>query len=104
MFSWKYFASLIAAYSAKKKNDNQLAREVWESLLLALTENNGLKGFEAEVYATDWQGRDCLEIPWITTNVAAQLGKNIIICLELIRDGLPQTLAEVDVIRSVSNN
>ena len=34
------------------------------------------------------------EIPWISTNFAAQWCLNVIICLTFIRDALPPTLKE----------
>ena len=36
------------------------------------------------------------EIPWIKTNFAAQLGLNVIITLDQIREALPQTMEELE--------
>ena len=53
------------------------------------------EGFRASEYGRDADGLPLLEIPWITTNFTAQWCLKAIVCLELIPDALPASLAEL---------
>ncbi len=91
-FPLKYFATVIGAYSAQRRGDAALARQVWHELLYALVDGKDLDGFMPVPYAETRDGAALTEIPWIKTNFAAQWCLNLIMALEFIPDTLPPTL------------
>lgn len=101
-FSWPMFATGITAYSAMRNKDEKLANRTWEILLGEVT-GNGRNGYEPICYAekevykeNDSRGAanstKYKEIPWVTTNCTAQWCLNLIMCLEFIREYLPEQL------------
>lgn len=94
-FPFPYFAAALGAYSANAGKDSALAKEVWQCLLHAIAEEDDVNGFEAIRWAVRSDGRDMLEIPWLSTNFAAQWALNTIVALELIKEELPRTMREV---------
>ena len=95
-FSLPFMAAAMGAYAAAYLKDRETARRTWAVLLHTLTAEGDHRGF-AVTELKDQGNRAMLrEIPWISTNFAAQFGLNCIIALEWIREELPPTLAEVD--------
>ncbi len=94
-FSWPMFATGISAYSAALRKDASLAEQSWKILLQFLWELSDGNGYKTCEYAQRTDGSSCREIPWNTTNTAAQWGLNTIMCLEFIREYLPKTMAEL---------
>ena len=85
-FHWPMFAAGLVAYAANKKQDQQLAEQAWNLLLDSELSHTPLPIEEKEV--TSW--KTLHEIPWITTNTISQWCLNVIVCLELIGDMLPE--------------
>ena len=56
----------------------------------------GPDGYTVQIYAQGADGKAYNEIPWNTTNTAAQWGLNTIMCLEFIREYLPETMEELE--------
>lgn len=91
-FSWPVFASGAVAYSAMRRGDAALAKQAWNLILGELLEKGGPEGYKPECYG---QGEDFAgfqEIPWNTTNCTSQWCLNTMMCLEFIREYLPDTL------------
>lgn len=89
-FSLPFMAAAMGAYGASYYKDENLARKVWKVLLDA-PRSNGSKAqngddFKAEKVPFCTSKNQIDEVPWITTNVAAQFCLNAIVCLELIGD------------------
>jgi hypothetical protein len=93
-FSLPMMAASMGAYGAMCLEDEGLARAVWKCLLGALMKEGSREGFET--VAVKNQGNQAVleEIPWISTNFAAQWCLNVITSLEFIREDLPETLDE----------
>lgn len=80
----------LAAYSAARRNDRELAELAWKLLLEEQTHwQVSLKLETEDVDGTEYV-RPLREIPWMSTNTASQWSINVIICLELIGQELPQ--------------
>lgn len=94
-FSFPYFASALAAYSAANLEDAALARTAVLNLLHVLYDTENMAGFEPEIYDHTADGCGLLEIPWISTNLAAQWSLNTIVTLEFVKEAFPGTLDEV---------
>jgi hypothetical protein len=56
------------------------------------------EGFQTVTVENCANKRELKEIPWISTNFAAQWCLNVIVCLEFIREALPKTLKEADLL------
>ncbi|MDQ1909048.1 hypothetical protein RAC89_00855 [Paenibacillus sp. GD4] len=82
-------SSPLVAFAAAKKQDKELADLAWQ-LLLGENTHWQLK-FPMETKTPDpWEyATPVREIPWMSTNTAAQWSLNVIICLELIGNYLP---------------
>ena len=85
-FHWPMFAAGLVAYAANKKQDQQLADKAWNLLLDSDLSYTPLPIEEQEV--TSW--KTLKEIPWITTNTISQWCLNLIVCIELIGDMIPE--------------
>ena len=77
-------ASPLAAYAARASMDEKLGREVWDCLFAEL-----LKRSTAEYEAEYVTGR-IREVPTLSTNTNAQWCLNVITCLDLVRERLPE--------------
>lgn len=87
-FAWPMFATSMMAYAAKYYDDETLTHQTWEYLL-----NPELSGVPNNVKDTiqevkTW--KTIKEMPWITTNVVSQWCLNVILCIELIGDKIPE--------------
>jgi hypothetical protein len=94
-FSYYYFASGLAAYSAYTNKDEKLAAAVWKELLNALAASDDITGFKTRVYAETADNKKLQEIPWIKTNFASQWCLNVIMALEFVRDFLPSSIKDM---------
>lgn len=83
-FSLPYMAAGIGAYGAWYLKDEELAARVWETLLKALTDGESREGFAQNVAENCGNRAELREIPWISTNFAAQFCLNVIMALEFI--------------------
>jgi len=94
-FSWPMFATGVSAYGAMWNKDADLAILTWKILLGDLVYSHGFEGYAPITYAKDDSGRQYKEIPWITTNCTSQWCLNVIMCLDFIREYLPDDLSGV---------
>lgn len=94
-FSWPMFMTGVSGYSAARRKDGALAEESWEILLRDLWMKGGRDGYAGRIYARGADGKEYREIPWNTTNTAAQWGLNVIMCMEFIREYLPESMEEL---------
>jgi len=94
-FSLPFMATAMGAYAAAYWNDDALAMKVWQILLHALISENDASGFSITRIRNSGGKAVLKEIPWISTNFAAQWGLNVIMVLEFIRDRLPETMVQV---------
>ena len=88
-YGMDYVAAGLAAFSAAYRNDLDLARRAWETLMQASPCAHNLQGFVNQTYDYRQDGQEKQDIPWIATNYAAQWCLNVIMALEFIRDSLP---------------
>ena len=95
-FSWPMFMTGVSGYSAARRNDKELALKSWKILIKDLLDKGGPDGYVGQAYAQGAGGETYKEIPWNTTNTAAQWGLNVIMCLEFIREYLPETMEELE--------
>lgn len=104
-FSLPFMASAMGAYAAAWLKDDDTARRTWAVLLHTLLNGEGSEGFAAVITPDAGNRAQLTEIPWISTNFAAQFGINLIMALDLIRDKLPRTIAEAnDLVRNEDPN
>lgn len=94
-FGWPMLAAGVTAYSAMKKKDPALAKLTWQVLLSDLKTRIQNGNFDPVTYAKGADGTAAQEIPGITTNFTSQWCLNVIMCLEFIREALPETTAEL---------
>jgi len=91
-FTFPIMAAGIGAYGAAYLKDEVLAQRVWGELLRSVISGHDREGF-ACIWTQNQGNREKLrEIPWVSTNFAAQFGLNVIMALEFIRDSIPETL------------
>lgn len=86
-FAWPMFATSMMAYGAKYLNDEELSRIAWEHLLEP--ELSGIPNNVENTVVEVKTWKPIKEMPWISTNVVSQWSLNIILCLELIGDKIP---------------
>lgn len=94
-FSWPMFMTGVSGYSAARRDDKELALESWKILIKDLWTKGGLDGYVGKIYVHGADGKTYKEIPWNTTNTAAQWGLNVIMCLEFIRELLPENIIDL---------
>ena len=93
-FTYPIMAAGLGAYAAAALKDEELASRVWKVVLGAVMDGEGQKGFEW-VPVKDQGNRETLkEIPWVSTNFTAQFCLNVIMCLDFIRQWLPDSMEE----------
>ena len=87
-------STAMMAYAAAKTEDSGLAEQAW---LYLLQQNNHWQiriPMETESVPEKEYIRPIQEIPWLSTNTASQWSLNIIVCLELIGQYLPENLSK----------
>lgn len=94
-FSFPFFASALAAYSVRRRKDEELADLTVKHLLYALANDTDTSGFTSTVYEECADGRKLSEIPWIKTNFTAQWCLNTIVALEFLREYLPDDVEKM---------
>lgn len=87
-FDHGYMAASMAAYGANYYKNSTLAHKVWESLFEVIHTFSESKGFTPKQIEKNVHSKGMQEIPWISTNFTAQWCLNVIVALELIKDGL----------------
>lgn len=95
-FSLPFMAATMGAYGAWYRNDDSLAKTTWCHLIHALLCEENHNGFLPFIQQNKGNKKELSEIPWISTNFAAQWCLNVICVLDFIRDHLPETLVEAD--------
>ncbi|MBQ9210497.1 MAG: hypothetical protein IJ188_10000 [Clostridia bacterium] len=88
-FVMDYVAAGLAAYGAVGRQDQELARRAWETLMMASPCHHNKEGFIKEAYGVLLDEKEKKDIPWIATNYVSQWCLNVIMALEFIRDSLP---------------
>ncbi|WP_201305448.1 exo-rhamnogalacturonan lyase family protein [Paenibacillus puerhi] len=83
-------ATPLMAYSSVKRSNPALAEEAWKLLLQDRTHWQIGIPLEAETVEELAYIRPITELPWISTNTASQWCLNVMMCLELIPDALPE--------------
>ncbi|WP_148229036.1 hypothetical protein [Parasphaerochaeta coccoides] len=91
-FSLPFMAAAMGAYGAWYLGDRNTALAVWRGLLSALISDNNFQGFSMTQAQNVGNKENLIEIPWISTNFAAQWCLNVIMTLDFIEDDLPETL------------
>lgn len=93
-FSLPFMAAAMGAYAADYLQDEQTAKRTWAVLLHTVLDGSNTDGFASTVTPDCGNHNALREIPWISTNFAAQFGINVIMSLEWIRKWLPHDLDE----------
>ena len=94
-FGLPYMISAMGAYAAKYYQDTVLGKKVWDVLIKALVQEYGIKGFETSEVKPYIQTACLEEIDWISTNFVSQWCLNVINCLELMPECLPEEIEEL---------
>ena len=100
-FQSPIYSAEMQAWAARQAGDAAMGREIWRRLLSLLYSAEKPGGFQAVTYDMTEEGTPLKEIPWITTNFTAQWCLKAIVCLELIPEALPATLAELEEVLKV---
>ena len=95
-FTLPFMATAMGAYGAAYNNDQWLAETTWRHLLHSLLSEGNHDGFKTSQLENQGNHKILSEIPWISTNFAAQWCLNVIVVLDFIREYLPKTLKEAD--------
>lgn len=91
-FTLPFMCAALGAYGAMYHQDAWLAQRTWQILLETMIRENQDEGFKPEQLPCCGNRKSLREIPWISTNFAAQWCLNVIMVLEFIKDALPQTM------------
>ena len=91
-FGGVIYSADMQAFSAVYYENGDAAREIWRKLLGLLYSPEKPEGFRPVPYAWKEDGAPQTEIPWVTTNFTAQWCLKAIVCLDLIRSALPESL------------
>lgn len=93
-FTLSVYNSGLAAYAAKNRKIDELARAVWD-VLLNDNEKSWIKfPVKSHEVLCEQYIKPVVEIPWISTNAVSQWSLNTIMCLELIGDKIPKEYVE----------
>jgi hypothetical protein len=80
----------MMAFSAKHRNDRELGEKAWSFLLKDPTHWGIPMPMQTEAVPTLEFIRPIQEAAWMSTNTASQWSLNMMVCLELIGDKLPE--------------
>lgn len=89
-FAFPYMAAAMGAYAARYYKNKELANKIWNILKDELSRGSQGKGFEPDIVSDYVNTEQLYEIPWLSTNFTAQWCLNVIMCLELIKDYIPE--------------
>lgn len=95
LFTYPMFAGSLGAFAAEYYKDDSLKGLVWKEMLASIISKDGTGSFDSIELENKANNKKLVEIPWISTNHAAQCCLNMIIALNFIRDALPKTMEEV---------
>jgi hypothetical protein len=91
-FTFTSYATALAAYTAGRTNNKELAKKVWNTLLL----EKGKCWMTIPMQVDDVDEKEYIkpvkEIPWIQSNTLSQWSLNVIMALEFIGDELPEDI------------
>ena len=87
-------SAVLGAYGAMYGKNVWLADRTWQILLQTMIHEGNHDGFQIQYLKDCGNQAKLAEIPWISTNFAAQWCLNVIMVLEFIRDALPQTMKQ----------
>lgn len=93
-FTLPFMCAALGAYGALYYQDAALAKKTWQILLQTLIHDGNHEGFATKTIENCGNNRELVEIPWISTNFAAQWCLNVIMVLEFIKEALPETMEE----------
>lgn len=88
-FSFPYMAAAMGAYGARYYKNEELGKQVFDTLRELIDKNTDNKGVHTRE-VTYVNNKALKEIPWMSTNTAAQWCLNAIVCMELAKDYLPK--------------
>ncbi len=95
VFLYPIMAATMAAYSAAKNQDKELAHRTVQYIFRALLPEESDVGFGTVDRENAGNQPVLSEIPWVSTNFTAQWCLNMICALEFVKDAVPKTLKEV---------
>ena len=95
VFLYPIMAATMAAYSAAKNQDKELAHRTVQYIFRALLPEESDVGFETVDRENEGNQPVLSEIPWVSTNFTAQWCLNMICAMEFVKDAVPKTLKEV---------
>jgi len=87
-------STAMMAFAARRTGNGELARQAWEYLLGSPYNWSVEIPIETREVPRQSFVREITEIPWISTNTVSQWSINTIVCLELIGDEVPESIAE----------
>lgn len=87
-------STAMMAFAARRTGNGELARQAWEYLLGSPYNWSVEIPLETREVPRQSFVREITEIPWISTNTVSQWSINTIVCLELIGDEVPESIAE----------
>lgn len=87
-------STAMVAYAAARRQDAGLARLAWDILLGDNSHWHIGSPLEARVVPPGEYVRPIREIPWISTNTASQWSINLIVCMELIGEWMPENKSQ----------
>ncbi len=89
-FSWPIFATGMMAYGARYYKEGNFAKKIWTILLDKEKSGVPLPIEDTIKKVENWKDMD--EMSWLSTNTASQWSINVMLCLELIGDFLPEEI------------
>ena len=95
-FGSPIYSAEMQAWDARQRGDSTMAKRIWKSLLSLLYAKDRPEGYQPVAYAKRADGSEITEIPWVTTNFTAQWFIKFIVTKELIPEGAPETLQELE--------
>ena len=95
-FGSPIYSAEMQAWAAREAKDDAMARAIWRNFLALLYAPDRPDGFRPVAYGVREDGRQLMEIPWITTNFTAQWCLKAIVAADLIAGSLPRTFQALD--------
>ena len=94
--TFPYMATAMTAFGAEYYKDENLGHWVWHYLMEVLLQEGRKEGFTPQYLENAANQKLLKEIPWISTNFAAQWCLNAIMALELAKAYMPETLKDME--------